>query len=96
MAKAAAKAAPAKSPSKPLPPSHTAKPSPGEAAKVKAEAGKKMTMAQWEKSATDAKMDRAEAAKRGQSIRQYEDSPADKANDRKQLTAHNAKAGKKG
>lgn len=79
-----------------MPASHTSKPAKGEAQKIKAESKQKMTMAQWEKSATDAKMDRSEAKKRGESLAKYEDSPADKAADKKQLAAHNAKVAKKG
>lgn len=87
------KAAPASKKPVGLPASHTVKPAKGEAAKVKAEAGTKMTPAQWETSATDAKMDRAGAAKSGQTMRQYEDSPADRKADAKNRAAHNAKAG---
>lgn len=80
---------------KPMPASHTDKPAPGEAQKIKAEASRKMTMVQWEKSATDAAMDRKVAKREGMSLRQYEGSPLDEKNDRKQLAAHNAKAGGK-
>lgn len=72
-----------------------AKPSKGEAAQVKREAGKKMDAQQWEKSATDKKMDRAVAAKSGQSVAKYEGSKTDQKNDKAQLAAHNAKAAKK-
>lgn len=79
---------------KPMPASHTAKPGKGEAQKLKAESTRKMTMPQWERSASDAAADRKVAKQEGQSLRQYEGSPLDERNDRKQLAAHNAKVAK--
>ena len=72
-----------------------AKPSKGEAAQVKREAGTKMSAKQLEKSATDKKMDRQVAKKNGQPVAKYEGSKLDQKNDKAQLAAHNAKAAKK-
>lgn len=73
----------------------SAKPAKGEAAKIKAEKSKVMTMKQWEASATDAAMDRKVAKKQGIPVAKYEGSKLDDRNDRKQLAAHN-RAAKKG
>ncbi len=87
---------PKKAENKMMPPSHTAAPTKGEAGKIKAEAAKKMTAAEWEKSATDARQDRANAKKAGMTMKQWEDSPGDKKADAKGLKAHNAKVAAKG
>lgn len=77
---------------KPIPASHRA---PDNPKKIAAEKSKVMTPKQWEQSATDAAMDRKVAKKQGQTLAQYEGSPLDEKNDKKQLAAHN-KAARKG
>lgn len=72
-----------------------ARPTKGEAAQIKREAGKKMSSDQWERSATDKKMDRQVAKKQGESVSKYEGSKLDQKNDKAKLKAHNAKASKK-
>ena len=74
-----------------LPASHTDKPRPGAAIRIKAEAKKKMTTTQWERSETDAMMDRRAAKKSGTTIAKYEASPADEKADAKAIKAHNTK-----
>jgi len=81
-----------KPPKKTLPASHLA---PDNPKKIAAEKSKVMTPKQWEQSATDAAMDRKVAKKQGQTLAQYEGSPLDEKNDKKQLAAHN-KAARKG
>lgn len=51
--------------------------------------GKKMTMAAFERSATDKRMDRAGAKKAGKTLKQYEGSAADRKADRQALAKIN-------
>ena len=52
---------------------------------------KPMTMAQYERSATDKRKDKAGAKKAGVSVAKYERSKADAREDRKELAKINAK-----
>lgn len=72
----------------------TSKPTPisGSAAKIKAEAKQVMTAKQWEKSATDAAMDRKVAKQQGIPVKQYEGSALDMRNDKTQRAQHNERA----
>lgn len=76
---------------KQLPVSHR---KPNDQAKIAAEKSKVMTMPEWEKSATDAAMDRKVAKSHGMTLGQYEGSKLDEKNDKKQLAAHNSAARK--
>lgn len=82
---------PAKKETKQLPASHK---KPNDPAKIAAEKSKVMSMPQWEKSATDAAMDRKVAKANGMTLAQYEGSKLDEKNDAKQLAAHNKAARK--
>lgn len=76
---------------KQLPKSHR---QPDDPKQIKKEAGKVMSEKQWESSATDAAKDRKVAKSKGQTLKEYEGSPLDEKNDKKQRAAHNAKARK--